>query len=159
MKYIFLHTDHENSGLKVDLKNINVVLKLLMLFSKLFIKERLVFVFRNVTFDDTQILFLVKRSLWSKVAFMDCIIRTTKRDIRCEYFSQKSEFINWEFKGISQYYEFKEFALKIQNRKLGMLSLSKFAYNDHNKMKFAEDHLCFVKKKRSMIYRYYTWFK
>ena len=153
IKYIILYTKEKGSEWVSELTNIRVFLKLFKLFSEIFIKERLVWVIKEAALYDVQVLLLLEKYHFYLLEFDECIIRTTKFDISCESFKQKSIFTNWRFNGITPNYEFNKLIMKIQNRNQGMTSLSKLASCNNKEFNFPGDYLCFIKRKRSLILR------
>ena len=106
------------------------------MISKMLIKDYLYIRIYNLTFIDTEILYLCNRKLWSLINFINWkIVWTNKNIFSCFYFSQEVAFSNWEFINNSSNSN-KEFANTIARKFNGLQALSNFQNWDSKNKSF-----------------------
>ena len=149
-KIFRLYPDHGSKT--VEVKDIDIILKLIQTLWNLFIKDKLFVFIHNAILDDTQVLYLWESNNWRKLVFKNWKILSTQLDICCEKFNQDWSFINWSYNQKLFLGGARNFALKVLSCNQGLLSLSKFTAGDQSNEKSLWDQVWISDRKRRLVF-------
>ena len=149
-KFFHLYTDHGSK--KVEVKDIDIIQKLIKTLWNLFIKDKLLVFIHNAILDDTQVVYLWESNNWRKLVFKNWKILLTQLDICCEKFNQDWSFINWSYNQKLFLGGARNFALKVLRCNQGLLSLSKFTAGDQSSEKSLWDQVWISHRKRRLVF-------